>query len=92
MLFDAGGTSLEHCVVVAWFPRELFDAVMCCTQYIRVSEPGNSNSAQCLDTSNILTNLRLRTEVDAAFEKVLDPIAGSPALGKIRGRNNQSLC
>ena len=38
---DAGGTFLtRHCAVMAWFPRELTDAVTCCTQYSRESEPG----------------------------------------------------
>ena len=36
---DAGGTFLtRHCVVMAWFPHELVDAVTCCTLYSRVSE------------------------------------------------------
>ena len=34
------------------------------------------------DTSNISSKPRVRTEVDAAYEKMLDPIAGSPATGK----------
>ena len=41
-----------------------------------------SNSTQRHGTSNILTELRVRAEVDAAFEEMLDPIAGSPATGK----------
>ena len=84
MPLDGGGTSLtRHCVVMARFPRELIDAVTSCTVHSRVSELGNqNNSAHCHDTSNILTKPRVRTEADAAFEKMLDPIAGSPATGK----------
>ena len=40
------------------------------------------NSTQCHDTSNISTKPRVRTEADDAFEKMLNPIAGSPATGK----------
>ena len=75
---DAGGTSLTRpCVAVAWFPHELIDVVACCTQYSRVSEPGNiNNTTQWHDTSNISHKPRVRTEVDDAHEKMLDPIAG----------------
>ena len=39
---DVGGTSLtRHCLVLALFPRRLIDAVVFCTPYSRVSEPGN---------------------------------------------------
>ena len=42
MLLDAGGRFwTKHFVVMAWFLRELIDAVTCCTQYSRVSEVGN---------------------------------------------------
>ena len=41
-----------------------------------------NNSSQWHGTSNILTEPRVRAEVDAAFEKMLGPIAGSPATGK----------
>ena len=41
-----------------------------------------NNSTQLHDTSNISTKPRVRTEADAAFEKMLDPTAGSPATGK----------
>ena len=34
------------------------------------------------DTSNISSKPRVRKEVDAAYEKMLDPIAGSPATRK----------
>ena len=34
------------------------------------------------DTGNISNKPRVRTEVDAAYEKMLDPIAASPATGK----------
>ena len=40
-----------------------------------------NNSTKGHDTSNILKKPRVRTEVDAAFEKMLDPIAESPATG-----------
>ena len=67
---------------MAWFLPELIDAVTCCTQYSRVSEPGNNNSTEWHGTSNISTEPRVRAEGDAAFEKMLDPIPGSPATGK----------
>ena len=83
MLPDAGGTSLTRpCVAVAWFPHELIDFVACCTQYSRVSEPGNNNTTHWHDTGNISNKPRVRTEVYAASEKMLDTIAGSPATGK----------
>ena len=53
----------RHCAVMAWFPRELTDAVTFCTQYSRVSEPGTkitlhsgtkqatSNQTACADRS-----------------------------------------
>ena len=41
-----------------------------------------NNSSQWRGASNILTEPRVRAEVDAAFEKMLGPIAGSPATGK----------
>ena len=40
------------------------------------------NLTQWHGTSNILTEPRVRAEVDAAFENKLDPIAGNPATGK----------
>ena len=40
-----------------------------------------NNSTQWHDTSNNSTKPRVRTEACAAFEKMLDPIAGSPATG-----------
>ena len=40
------------------------------------------NSTQWTDIGNISTKLCVRTEADAAYEKMLDPIAGSPATGK----------
>ena len=55
----------------------------CYVLYSRVSEPGNkNNTTQWHDTGNISNTSRVRTEVDAAYEKMLDPIAGSPATGK----------
>ena len=41
-----------------------------------------NNSTQWHDSSNISAKPRVRTEADAAFEKIMDPIAGSPATGK----------
>ena len=81
---DAGGTSLtRHCVVMAWFPHELTDVVMCCIPYSRVSEPVNkitlhSGTGQATSEPNRVCG----ADVGAAFEKMLDPIAGSPATGK----------
>ena len=40
------------------------------------------NSTQWNDTGNISNKPRLRTEVDAPHDKMLDPIAGSPTTGK----------
>ena len=66
---DSGGTSLtKHCKVMARFSRELIDTVTCRIQYSRVRESG--------------TNLSLQHCHDAVFEKILEPIAGSPATGK----------
>ena len=48
--------------------------------------------AQQHGTKDVLTELRERSEMDAAFEKTLDPIEGSPATGKIRSWDRQSLC
>ena len=66
---DAGGTSLtRHCVVMSWFLRKLIDAVMCCTLFQSCERTWKpSNSTHYHD---------------AAFEKSLDPTAGSPASGK----------
>ena len=42
MPLDAGGAFLtKHCAIVPWFPRELTDAVTCCTQPSCMMEPGN---------------------------------------------------
>ena len=75
MLPDASGASLtKHCVVMAWFPRVLIDAVMCCIPYSRVSEPGNKiTHTQWHDTSIAITKPRMQTEADAAFEKQENP-------------------
>ena len=67
---------------MAWFPRELIDAVTCCTQYSRVSEPNKRTIQSGTIQATSQTNRVLRTEVDAPHEKMLDPIAGSPATGK----------
>ena len=42
------------------------------------------NYTQWHDTSNISIKARVRTEADAAYEKILDPIAVSPATGNFR--------
>ena len=48
-----------------------------------MSEPGNTNNTtQWRDTGNISVTPRVTTEADDAFEKMLDPIARSPATGK----------
>ena len=45
MLLDAGGTFwTQHFVVMVWFPRELIDVVMCCTQTKRVSKIGTKRA------------------------------------------------
>ena len=49
--------------------------------YVRVSEPGTNEITQWNDTGNITNKPRVRT-ADAAYEKMLDPIAGSPATGR----------
>ena len=50
---------------------------------VRTLEPWRLKTiAQEHGTSNVLTVSRERSEMDAAFEKMLDPIAGSPAAGK----------
>ena len=72
----------QSTVVMAWFPRGLIDAVTCCAQYSRVSEPKQKNHTQWNDTGNISSKPPVTTEVDAASEKMLDPIAGTPATGK----------
>ena len=41
-----------------------------------------NSSTEWHGTSNISTEPRVRAEGDAAFEKMLDPIAGSPATGQ----------
>ena len=45
--------------------------------------------AQQNGTKDAFTESREQSEMEAAFEKALDPIARSPAAGKIRGRNHQ---
>ena len=66
---DAGGTSwTKHFVVLVWFPRELSGVVLCSTQ-----EYG---------TNDISLESRVRSQGDAASERILDPIDGGPATGK----------
>ena len=82
MPLDACGTSVtRHCVVMAGFPRELTDVVMCCTQAIHVSEIGTKCALH-----DISDESHARFEGDAPLEKMLDPIAGSPATGKCVAR------
>ena len=48
-----------------------------------VSEPGTKDTLHSgTIQSNILIESRARSEEDAAFEKMLDPIEGSPATGE----------
>ena len=86
MPLDAGGTFLtRQCVAVTWFPDELTDVATYCIQHNRVSELGKTEKntvAQQHGTKDVLTELRERSEMDAAFEKTLDLIEGSPATGK----------
>ena len=82
---DAGGISLTRTyVAMAWYPNELIDAVKCCTQYRIQSRERTwkQKHTQWHDTGNISNKPRVRTEVAATYEKMLDPIAGSPATGK----------
>ena len=49
----------------------------------RAWEPWRQKTfAQWHGTGNVPAELRKRTEMDAAYEKMLDPIAGSPTTGK----------
>ena len=68
MLPDAGGTFLtRHCVPMAWYPHELIDV-------------GSHHTAELC--KGRLTESRERSQMEAAFAKTLDPMAGSPATGK----------
>ena len=84
MPLDTGGTFwTRNFVVVVWFRHELTDVVMCCTQPKRVSKIGNKACyTQGHDTHDISLESCARSQGDAAFEKMLDPIEGSPAIGK----------
>ena len=81
---------------MAWFPQELIDVATYCFRYSRVSELGNTWGqwavAQQNGTKDAFTKSRDQSEVEAAFEKTLDPIAGSPATGKSVAGNHQSIC
>ena len=61
---------------------------LCCVLYStqsleRAWEPWKQNTiAQSHGTGNVRNESRDQSEVEAAFEKTLDPIAGSPATGK----------
>ena len=50
--------------------------------------PSHSRTAQMAP----FADSRERSEMETTFENSLDPIAGSPAAGKIRGRNHPSTC
>ena len=54
----------------------------CYVLYSVQSRERTKNSTQWRDTCDISTKPRVRTEADAAFQKMLDPVAGSPATGK----------
>ena len=84
MLLDAGAKRwTRHCVIMAWFPHELTDVVVCGIQPKHVSQIGTkSGSTQCHGTNDISFESRVRSQRDAASEKMLDPIEGSPATGK----------
>ena len=84
MLTDAGGTFLtRHCVAVAWSPHELIDAVTCCVLCSRVSKLGNTghkgSSHSRTAQKDAFTESREQSQIEAALEKTLDPIAGNPA-------------
>ena len=55
---------------------------------------GQRAIAQQTGATDAFTESCQRSEMEAACEKkkTLDPIAGSPAYRKIRGRNHQSIC
>ena len=71
---------------MAWFAHEPIDAVTCCILYSRVSELGNTGCkvpSHCRTAQkDAFTETRERSEMDAAIEKTLDPIAGSPSARK----------
>ena len=67
---------------MVWFPLELTDVVMCCTQPKRVANLEQERSTQGYGTNDISLESRVRSQGDAAFEWILDPIEGSPAAGK----------
>ena len=83
---DAGGTFwTRHCVIIAMIPTR---ADRCCyvlsSTQTQSREP-NWNQTCCTQwhgTNDISFETRVRSKEDAAFEKMLDPIEGSPATGK----------
>ena len=82
MLLDAGGISLKrHCVVMAWFPCELTDVVVCCTHHSRQTWD-QGHYTRWKGTVSISNKPRVRTEADDLYDRMLDPIASGPATGK----------
>ena len=80
---DAGGTSLtKHRAVMAWSPRELTDAVTCCTRYSRVSEPGTKINLHSFTIQATSQPNRVCGQMQMLHWKMLDPNAGSPATRK----------
>ena len=93
MLHGGGGTFwTRHLVVMAWFPRELTDVVVCCTQPKRVSKIGTKRALHrtwykwhptwiaCTVTGRCCT----WEHVGSHWRK--------PCYNQIRGRNHKLLC
>ena len=93
MLPDAGGTFLtKHCVAIAWFPHEPIDAVAYYILCSCVSKLEKTGYREAIAQQNGTKDAFTVSEMEAAFEKTLGPTAGSPATGKIRGRNHLFFC
>ena len=76
MSLDADGTFwTRHCVFLTWFPHELTDVVMCCTQPKHVDQIGTKRTLH--SDAGLMTS-----HLNRVFEKMLDPIGGSPDTGK----------
>ena len=81
---DGGGISLtKHCAVLVWFLQELTDAVTYYQgNYERERTLNQGNYSQCDNTKNIPIKPSDRIEADDAYDRMLDPIASSPATRK----------
>ena len=89
MHLDGGGTSLTRpCAVMVWFLRELTDAVMYNAQWIGLSELGTEETIHSAKKKNISIKPSDRIEADDAYDRMLDPIAGSTATRKTVARMN----